>query len=55
MLTSLFFLHITIFLHMFAFNENNNSISSLNLSEISDVSLIVHSTHNEHLQEHLIL
>ena len=50
----LFFLDFIIFLYMLAFNNNNNSIASLNLSMISDVLLIVHSR-SEHLQGHLIV
>ena len=51
---SLFFLDFTIFLYMLAFNNNNSSIASLNLSMIFDVLLIVH-TRNEHFQGHLIV
>ena len=51
---SLFFLDFTILLHMLAFNNNNSSIASLNLSMLSYVLLIVH-TRNEHLQGHLIV
>ena len=51
---SLFSLDFTIFLHMLAFNNNNNIIESLNLSMISNMLLIVH-TRNEHLQGHLIV